>query len=95
MECENSEVQIRLPSFLMEITSKKIERRRNAVLTKTKGFYDSGIIICGADRFVNLPAHKKLKAWIIKCIKMDKISKSEIFRGDIQKRKSENVPDAD
>ena len=41
--------------------SKKIERRRNAVLTKTKGFYDSGIIICGADRFVNLPAHKKLK----------------------------------
>ena len=24
--------------------SKKIERRRNAVLTKTKGFYDSGII---------------------------------------------------
>ena len=75
--------------------SKKIERRRNAVLTKTKGFYDSGIIICGADRFVNLPAHKKLKALIIKCIKMDKISKSEIFRGDIQKRKSENVPDAD
>ena len=35
MEYENSEVQIRLPSFLMEIISKKIERRRNAVLTKT------------------------------------------------------------